>query len=396
MSRSADPKLDAYAELLVHRQVIERTFESERLQDALEGGAGLGAIVEMIDELHQQAAVNDLDYGQRHSLETCIVARDDILARYPDPQGILNMKAKHDQSVQALQSETLRARAAAVAEHIAAQPGWVTVVGTQPTGRKLRETWNEVVEDLAGRYVDARAEPSCSGVRDMRDRPYGRDDAHRARRRGRSSGAERVRRPRPGSTRCWPTPITRRCCRPQFDAQRAAEQIELDTRPRWLTGTLGDRPVDPRLAEQWDRLGRTMISLRDSNGITDEIDNGYSRADISCGHHRPVPHRRRPRPAAAGRGHRPRTRHRRLSAADADAAHAANTRSRASSGARVRMVSIARSTPEQQGTAAYGWICSELAASSRIRGVASAPVQREAMVIYLALCGLAPENARHG
>ena len=29
-------KLDAYADLLAHRQTVERTFESERLQDALE------------------------------------------------------------------------------------------------------------------------------------------------------------------------------------------------------------------------------------------------------------------------------------------------------------------------------------------------------------------------
>jgi hypothetical protein len=65
------------------------------------------------------------------------------------------------------------------------------------------------------------------------------------------------------------------------DAQRAAEQVELDTRPQWLTASLGERPVDPRLAEQWDRLGRSMVRLRDSNGITDEIDNGYTRADVS-------------------------------------------------------------------------------------------------------------------
>ncbi len=66
------------------------------------GGAGLAAVVEMIDELHRQAGGNELDYGQRQSLETLLVARDDITSRYPDPQGILNMKAKHDQSVRAL------------------------------------------------------------------------------------------------------------------------------------------------------------------------------------------------------------------------------------------------------------------------------------------------------
>jgi len=65
-----------------------------------------------------------------------------------------------------------------------------------------------------------------------------------------------------------------------FDARRVAEQLELDSSPRWLTGTLGERPGDPKLAEQWETLGRKMIGLRDSNGITSEIDNGYGHADV--------------------------------------------------------------------------------------------------------------------
>ena len=309
------------------------------------------------------------------------------LSRYPDPQGILNMKAKHDQSVRTLQRETVRARAAAIAEHIAAQPGWVTVVGTQPTGRKLRETWNEVVEDLAGRYVDARAQSRAAAA---------------ARRRRSTSTAETTRTARDAAgdllararaeakarlDALLADPDNGALLQASVDAQRAAEQIELDTRPRWLTATLGERPVDPRLAERWDRLGRTMIELRDKNGITDEIDNGYSRADMSLrraiGRFR---RRRRPRPAAARRGHRPRPRDRLLSAADADAAHAANTRPRATPAPGFGWSRLP-TTPEQQGTAACGWICSELAAStSDLRGSERA-TQREAMMIYVALCG---------
>ena len=99
----------------------------------------------------------------------------------------------------------MRARAAAVAEHIAAQPGWVTVVGTQPTGRKLRETWHEVVEDLAGRYVDARAEQEL-----QREADIALDRAAEARALPTTPRAISwrgpVRRLGPGSTRCWPTP----------------------------------------------------------------------------------------------------------------------------------------------------------------------------------------------
>ena len=274
------PRLDAYAELLVHRRVLEGTFESDRLQDALAAARDWERFVEMIDELHQHAAINDLDYGQRQSLETLVVARDDITSRYPDPQGILNMKAKHDQSLKALQSETLRARSAAVAEHIAAQPGWVTVVGTQPTGRKLRETWNEVVEDLAGRYVDARAQAELQQLRDT-----AMDQTAETTRTARDAAGDLLARARAEAkaslNALLADPDNGALLQASVDAQRAAEQIELDTRPQWLTATLGDRPVAPRLAERWDRLGRTMIRLRDKNGITDETDNGYSRADMS-------------------------------------------------------------------------------------------------------------------
>jgi cell filamentation protein len=65
-----------------------------------------------------------------------------------------------------------------------------------------------------------------------------------------------------------------------FEAQRAAEQLKLDSRPRWLTDTLGERPADPKLAGQWDQLGVSMIRLRASHGLTDEIDNGVGLADV--------------------------------------------------------------------------------------------------------------------
>jgi hypothetical protein len=62
-------------------------------------------------------------------------------------------------------------------------------------------------------------------------------------------------------------------------AQRAAENVELDSRPDWLTTMLGDRPVDARLGEQWDALGRQLIGVRRANDITSEADNGYAHAD---------------------------------------------------------------------------------------------------------------------
>jgi hypothetical protein len=190
------------------------------------------------------------------------------------------MKAKHDQSVRALERETVRVRAAALAEHIAAQPGWVTVVGTQPTGRKLRETWSEVVDDLAGRYVDGRAQ---AGLQRVRDVPI--DRTAEMPRAAHDTAGDLLGQARAEAKARFDAlladPDDSALLEASVDAQRAAEQVELDAQPRWLTGTLGERPLDPRLAEQWDRLGRTMIVLRDSNGITDEIDNGYSRADVS-------------------------------------------------------------------------------------------------------------------
>ncbi|MGH3602072.1 MAG: hypothetical protein ACRDQH_17640, partial [Pseudonocardiaceae bacterium] len=227
--------------------------------------------------LHQQASGNDLDYGQRQSMEMLLIARDDVTGRYPDPQRILNMKAKHDQAVRTLERETVRAWAAAVAEHIAAQPGWVTVVGTQPTGRQLRETWSEVVEDLAGRYVDARAQTELqraaeasvdrTAERTAQDAPS--DVLAEARAEAQARFAALL-----------ADPDNPALLQASFDAQRAAEQLELDSAPRWLTGTIGDRPADPKLANKWERLARKMIGLRESNGITDEIDNGYNHADL--------------------------------------------------------------------------------------------------------------------
>ena len=66
-----------------------------------------------------------------------------------------------------------------------------------------------------------------------------------------------------------------------FDAQRAAEQLELDSRPQWLIDTLGERPDDPQLAQRWDGLGRELIGVRDSHGIANPLDSGFARADVS-------------------------------------------------------------------------------------------------------------------
>jgi hypothetical protein len=274
------PKLDAYAGLLAHRQTVKQTFDSDQLQDALQAAHTWQRAVEMIDEIHQQTGGGDLDYGQRQSMETLVLARDDVLARYPDPQGILNMKAKHDQTVRALERETLRTRAAAITEHIDAQPGWVTVVGTQPAGRQLRETWSEVVEDLAGRYVDARAQIELQRVAEAAA-VHTADTARAAQEAASDVVGQARAEAQARFDALLADPDNPALMQASFDAQRAAEQTELDSRPRWLTGTLGERPADPKLAEQWDRLGRRLIGLRDSNGVTDEIDNGYNNGDMS-------------------------------------------------------------------------------------------------------------------
>jgi hypothetical protein len=278
--RVGGQNLDAYIDLLAHRQIVERTFDSDRLQDALQAARDWQRAVEMIDELHQQTGGENLDYGQRQSMQTLLAARDDVIARYPDPQGILNMKAKHDQSIRTLQRETVRARAAAIAEHIDAQPGWVTVVGTQPTGRRLRETWREAVQDLAGRYVDAQAQQELQRtVAVTVDRAA--DTARTTRETSSDLLAQAHADAQARFNALLADPDNPTLLQASLDAQRAAEQIELDSEPRWLTGTLGQRPVDLQLAEQWDRLGRKMIGLRDNNAITDEIDNAYNRADFS-------------------------------------------------------------------------------------------------------------------
>ena len=271
-------KLHAYAELLAHRQTVERTFGSEQMRDALQAAGDWQRTSEMIEEIAQQAGGDELTFAQRQSMETLLVARDDITARYPDPQGILNMHSRHEQAVRNLQRESVRARASAVYEHIAAQPGWVTVVGTRPAGHKLRETWSEVVEDLAGRYVDVRAREMMQSVREAAVDRAGQtaSGAEGARARVAAARAEaRLRLEALTAEPANPALLTA-----AVDAQRAAEQVELDSSPRWLTVTLGERPVDPKLAEQWETLGRKMIGLRDSNGLTSEVDNGYAYADL--------------------------------------------------------------------------------------------------------------------
>lgn len=65
-----------------------------------------------------------------------------------------------------------------------------------------------------------------------------------------------------------------------LDAQRAAEQLELDSRPPWLTAALGEQPVDPKLAKEWDSLGRNLIALRAKNSITDALDSAFGYADL--------------------------------------------------------------------------------------------------------------------
>ena len=66
-----------------------------------------------------------------------------------------------------------------------------------------------------------------------------------------------------------------------LDARRAAEQLEIDSRPRWLIDALGERPGDPQLAQRWDGLARRLIGVRESHGIGDALDSGVARADVT-------------------------------------------------------------------------------------------------------------------
>jgi len=274
------PRLDAYIDLLAQCQIVQRTFDSEQLQGALQAARDGQRAEKMLDQLQEQAASGELNSGQRQSMETLVIARGDVLSRYPDPQGILNMKAKHDQALNTLERETVRARAAAVSEHIAAQPGWVTVIGTRPAGRRLREAWSEVLEDLAGRYVDARAQRELASERAVEANRGA--EAPRPARQAVSDPLVRARAEAKARFEAlMADPDNPSLLSASVEAQRTAEQVELDSKPRWLTGTLGERPADRKLAKEWDRLGRRIINLRDSHGITDPLDNAYNHADLS-------------------------------------------------------------------------------------------------------------------
>ncbi len=269
-------KLRAHIDLLTYRNTVEHANDSDRMQDALQQAEDWQRLGNTIESIYADAGENELTPEQRQSIETLMGVRDEILAEYPDPQAVLNIEAQRVATLAQLDRELRVSRAAAVAEHLAAKPEWLTVVGTQPSGRKLRQVWGEVVDDLAGRYVDARAavemehsetvraERAVAQVADIEERDavaIARAEADRA------------------YNAYLGDPNNGELMLEAVAKTAEADRVEIATNPQWLTATLGERPVDPRLAEQWDTLGTKLLGVRRANQVTSELDNGYAYAD---------------------------------------------------------------------------------------------------------------------
>jgi conjugative relaxase-like TrwC/TraI family protein len=271
-------RLETYADLLAYRSTVLSANGSERMQDAIGAAEDWQRFGEMIEDVYVTAGDNPLTSDQLQAIDTFTGVRDDITARYPDPQAILNIEGQRIATLARIDRDLVVAREAAISEHRAAKPDWLTVVGSRPAGRKLYDVWTEVVDGLAGQYVDARANVEAEQM------------LASATERGADAAASAT------EERVDPLTIARAEAKRAYDAyladpddgallqgaisaQRGAEDAELDSRPDWLTATLGDRPGDARLAEQWDALGRKLIGVRRANDITSEVDNGYAHAD---------------------------------------------------------------------------------------------------------------------
>ena len=253
-------KLLAYVTIVAH-------------QDAIQAASDWRRFGEKIEVIRADAGRTGLSDEQQQTIEILAAEREKITAQYPDPEAILAAPAAHN-DITKVGREFAAGRAAAIAEHIASEPEWLTVIGTQPASRKLREAWTEVVENLAGRYVDARAEAQAE---ELRSAFTARSTEHRTSREEEAVAAARANMDR--ATAAAVGDLTNPAAwDAKVHADAAFEQAVVDSNPPWLVQTIGERPTDMALAAQWEELGRQLARVRERAGITDELDSGYARA----------------------------------------------------------------------------------------------------------------------
>ncbi len=255
-------KLQAYATIVAHDDAIQAASDWRRFG-------------EKIEAIRADAGTTVLSDAQQQTIAILAAERENITAQYPDPEAILASPAAH-YDITKLQREFAAGRAAAIAEHIAGEPEWLTVIGTPPASPKLREAWTEVVENLAGRYVDAWAEAQAE---QLRLAFTSRSIEH-----GASPEEEPVAVARANMDRATEAAVRDLTDPAAWDAKvqadAAFEQAVVDANPPWLVRTLGERPTDVGLAARWEKLGRELARVRERAEITDELDSGYAHALI--------------------------------------------------------------------------------------------------------------------
>ncbi|HUO66353.1 MAG TPA: AAA family ATPase, partial [Gammaproteobacteria bacterium] len=252
-------KLGAYATIVAHQDAIQAASDWQRFG-------------EQIEAIRADASTTALSDEQQQTIEILAAEREKITAQYPDPEAILAAPAAQNDIMRA-EREFAAGRAAAIAEHIASEPEWLTAIGTRPASRKLREAWTEVVENLAGRYVDAQAEAQAAQLRAV---TAARSTGHRALPEDPVAVA-RANRDRAAAAAAGDL-TNPAAWQAKAQADAAFEQAVVDANPPWLLQTLGERPADLALAEQWEELGRRLARVRERAGISDELDNGYAQA----------------------------------------------------------------------------------------------------------------------
>lgn len=223
--------------------------------------------------------------GEKLDEYVTVLARQRRVASELDSDTIQDaLLVRHNVAVAQTEHEVRVARAAAVAEHLAAKPEWLTTVGARPHGHELRDVWQEVVDDLAGEYVDARARLEIEQIR-----------------------AASVERPVAAVPATVVEPVAGATIAPDAVAEAWAEakeadaayladpenperldaavatkdhavRVEVASSPPWLTATLGQRPAEPGLAKRWEEIGAELGNVRYGRRITSEIDSGITHA----------------------------------------------------------------------------------------------------------------------
>ena len=271
-------KLDEYVTALARQRRVASELDSEVMQDALLAANDWQRFGETIEQMQQDAGDRGLDAVERERIEILAGVRAEIRAEYPNVEALLSIQARHDVAVAQTAHETRVARSAAIAEHRAAKPEWLTVVGTQPHGRELRKVWEEMVEDLAGQYVDARAQLELDRIAALRIEETREPVAEP------TVASDTVAQAWAEAEQAFASYVADPESPERFQAALAAEahaaRIEVQSSPQWLTATLGERPVDPAVAERWDAIGSELIGIRRAHQITSEIDNGYTHAGM--------------------------------------------------------------------------------------------------------------------